>query len=91
MLRPSSGIFARSPALVASMVRRPTVSTLVRCLRNALRSKDDARLDPLALSRALRAQVGFELALLGELPGELRVTRPPPRLLSLAARAWKRS
>jgi len=81
------GIFARSPALVASMVRRPTVSTLVRCLRNALRSKDDARLDPLALSRALRAQVGFELALLGELPGALRVTRPPPRLLSLAARA----
>ena len=81
------GVFAKAPALAASLVRRPTVSTLVRCLRNALRSKDDARLDPLALSRSLRAQVGFELALLGELPGELVVTRPPPRLLSLAARA----
>jgi HEXXH motif-containing protein len=81
------GVFAKSPALAASLARRPTVSTLVRCLRNALRSNDDARLRPLGLSRALRAQVGFELALAGQLPGGLRVTRPPRRLLSLAARA----
>jgi hypothetical protein len=52
-----------------------------------VRSRDDARLKPFELSRALRAQVGFELALAGQLPDGLSVTRPPRRLLSLAARA----
>jgi len=79
-------LFVTAPAMMASLLRRPTVSTLVRCLRNALRPTGDGRLDPLALSRALRAQFGFELALLGQPAGELRVTRPPRRLVSLAAR-----
>lgn len=80
-------VFTKTPALAASLARRASVSTLVRCLRNAVRSRDDARLKPFELSRALRAQVGFELALAGQLPDGLSVTRPPRRLLSLAARA----
>lgn len=80
------GLFARSPGALASLLRRPTASVLVRCLRNSLRP-GGARASALPLARALRAQVAFELALAGALPEALRVTRAPSRLASLAARA----
>lgn len=79
-------LFTESPGAVASLLRRPTVSSLVRCLRNALRPEGD-RARALALARALRAQVAFELALVGALRDDLVVTRCPATLASLGARA----
>ncbi len=80
------GLFATNPGAVASLLRRPTVASVARCLRNALRPGGD-RAGALGLSRELRALVAFELALAGELRGELRVTRAPSKLASLGARA----
>ena len=78
-------LYARSPAAVASLLRRPTVSALARCLRNGLRP--DGNRDGLeSLARDLRALVGFELALAGAIPDTLQVSRPPARLASLGAR-----
>lgn len=79
------GLFAESPGAVASLLRRPTLSALVRCLRNALRPGGD-RARALDLSRALRAQTAFELALVGALRAPLTVSHPPATLASLGAR-----
>jgi HEXXH motif-containing protein len=79
-------LFAESPGAVASLLRRPTVSSVARCLRNALRPNGD-RARALDLARSLRALVAFELALADALPTELRVTRAPSTLTSLGARA----
>ena len=79
-------LFTASPGAVASLLRRPTVSSVARCLRNALRPDGD-RARALELSRSLRALVAFELALADALPTELRVTRAPSTLTSLGARA----
>lgn len=78
-------LYASQPGLVASLLRRPTVGTLARCLRRHLGPSGDPA-EALSISRALRATVGFELALMGALPGSLRVSRPPSRALSLGAR-----
>ena len=79
-------LFVESPGAVASLLRRPTVSSLARCLRNALRPDGDRARAP-DLARSLRALVAFELALAGALPTELRITRAPATLASLGARA----
>ncbi len=80
------GLFSSAPGAIASLLRRPTVSVLVRCLRNALRPNGD-RSQALPLARSMRAHVAFELALLGALREPLTVTRAPAVLSSLGARA----
>lgn len=72
-------VFA-APGLAASLVRRPTVGTLLRCLRKA--SAPDRAL---ALTRALRAQLAFELACLDALPEPLELTGLPGQVLSIPA------
>src|SRR5262245_17633160 len=67
-----------SPGALASVLRRPTVGALVRCVRN------ESRLDREALLVELAALVAFELALVGALPGPVRLRRAPARLLSIA-------
>lgn len=68
-----------TPGLAASIVRRPTVSTLLRCLRKA--STPDQNL---TLTRALRAQLVFELACLGALSGTVELEPlPQQQLLSI--------
>jgi HEXXH motif-containing protein len=79
-------LFTESPGAVASLLRRPTVSSVARCLRNALRPNGD-RDRALHLSRSLRALVAFELSIADALQTELRVTRAPSSLASLGARA----
>lgn len=75
-------LYTAQPGLVASLLRRPTVGTLVRCLRHHLGPEADPA-KALSLSRSLRATVSFELALLGALPIAQRVSQPPLELLSL--------
>ncbi len=70
------------PGALASLARRPTIATLVRCLRDR---RDPARTE--ALAAELAATVCFELALAGALPEPIRLSRLPTRLLSLASRA----
>jgi HEXXH motif-containing protein len=74
-------------AAVLSSLRSPTVGALLRSLRNELRRAaiDPARAE--AMLTDLSATLAFELALAGALDGELWLTRLPPRILSLAARA----
>lgn len=69
-----------APGLAASLVRRPTVGTLLRCLR-APSAPDRA----LALTRALRAQLAFELACLGALPEPVELGALPDQVLSIPA------
>jgi HEXXH motif-containing protein len=68
------------PGIAASLVRRPTVGTLLRCLRKPS-TPDHA----LALTRALRAQIAFELACLGALPTPIELGSLPDRVLSVPA------
>src|SRR5689334_2084837 len=68
-----------SPGALASVLRRPTVGALVRCLRN------ESRPDREALLGELWALVAFELALVGALPSPVRLKRAPARLLSIPA------
>ena len=75
-------LFASSPGLVASLLRRPTLGTLVRCLRKTIGSDREAALRHL---RTLRAQLAFELACLGALPGPVELRRLPDEVLSLPA------
>lgn len=82
-------LFTANPGALASLLRRPTVSVLVRCLRNALRPDGD-RTHALAHARSLRAQMAFELSLVGALSHELRVSCAPATLASLGARAMLR-
>lgn len=69
---------------VASLVRQPTVGTLVRCLRGA-GAPDVDQAAGVARFRELRAQVAFELARTGNLPEPLRVVRPSRSILSQGA------
>jgi len=69
-----------SPGLAASLVRRPTIGTLLRCLRKP-QTPDQA----LALTRALRAQLAFELACLGALPEPVELGSLPDQVLSIPA------
>ena len=74
-------------AAVLSALRSPTVGALLRSLRNELRRAAPERLRAEAMLVDLSATLALELALAGAVDGELRLTRLPPRILSLAARA----
>lgn len=67
------------PGIIASMLRRPSVSAPLRCLR-------DRRGDPNAVLAEVCGQVAFELALSGELTAPLELRHLPPRLVSLGQR-----
>lgn len=69
-----------APGLVASLVRRPTIGTLLRCLRKPQTIERD-----LALTRALRAQLAFELACLDALPTPIELGSLPDQVLSIPA------
>ena len=65
---------------LASALRRPTVSGLLRCLRGETAAGQEA------VFTELVAQLAFELALSRALPGQVRLPRVPSRLLSIPAR-----
>jgi len=69
-----------NPGAVASILRRPHASTLVRAMRSA--PAGDAH----ALAVELRATLAFDLAYLGVLPCAVTLRELPPRIVSLAAR-----
>lgn len=71
------GVPDRQSAL-ASVLRRPNVSALVRCAR-----VPDA--DPLLVSELI-ATIAVELAVLGALRSKVTLERPPARVVSLAGR-----
>lgn len=68
---------ARAPGALASAVRRPTVGTLIRCLRG----RPDA-----ALQGDLQATLALDLAVAGALEERVVVPEPPPRVLCLGPR-----
>ncbi|MDC0719659.1 aKG-HExxH-type peptide beta-hydroxylase [Nannocystis bainbridge] len=70
-------IAGRAPGALASAVRRPTIGTLIRCLRG--------RPDP-ALQGELLATLALELAVAGVLEDRCVVPQPPAEVLCLAAR-----
>jgi HEXXH motif-containing protein len=70
-------IAARAPGALASAVRRPTIGTLIRCLRG--------RPDP-ALQGELLATLALELAVAGVLEDRVQVPQPPREVLCLGAR-----
>jgi HEXXH motif-containing protein len=70
-------IAAHAPGPLASAVRRPTVGTLVRCLRG----RPDA-----ALQGELLATLALELAVAGALADPVVIPEPPGRVLCLGAR-----
>lgn len=73
-------VFKKSPGAVVSALRRPTVGALLRSLRgDALPRREQ-------VMRELLALFALELAVLGALPGPVRLPRFPERLLSLPAR-----
>lgn len=77
---------AGAPALL-SVLRSPTVSALVRGVRNELARPGGDRAHADATLAELCATLAFDLALAGAPLPPLRLTRLPPRILSLAARA----
>jgi HEXXH motif-containing protein len=77
--RTVDALFA-APGLAASLVRRPTVGTLLRCARKAATPAQTLR-----LTRALRAQVAFELACLDALPAPIELGSLPDQVLSIPA------
>ncbi len=77
--RTVDAIFA-APGLAASLVRRPTVGSLLRCLR-----KPSTPERTLGWTRALRAQLAFELACLDALPAPVELGSLPDQVLSIPA------
>ncbi len=77
-------LLAEHPGAVASLLRKPTVGVLVRCLRREVGPEGD-RVRALALFRELTAMVYLDLAVARALPGPVRLTHLPARLLSPAA------
>lgn len=75
-----SGTMRATPGALVSVLRRPTVSALIRCVRN------DSMAGREALFASLLAHMAFELALLGALPAPVRLRRVPAELLSITAR-----
>ncbi len=69
-----------TPGALVSVLRRPTVGALIRCVRN------DAHPGREAILVALLAQLAFALALEGALPAPVYLRRVPAQLLSLATR-----
>ena len=74
-----SATMRATPGALVSVLRRPTVSALIRCVRN------DSIPGREALFVALLAHLAFELALLGALPAPVRLRRVPAQLLSITA------
>ncbi|MDC0671757.1 aKG-HExxH-type peptide beta-hydroxylase [Nannocystis radixulma] len=70
-------IAAQAPGALASVVRRPTVGTLIRCLRG----RPDA-----AVQGELLATLALELAFAGVLEDRVMVPQPPAMVLCLGAR-----
>jgi HEXXH motif-containing protein len=77
---------AGAPALL-SVLRSPTVSALLRGVRNELARAQGDRAHADATLVELAAMLAFELALAGAPLPPLRLARLPKRILSLAARA----
>ena len=77
--RTVDALFA-APGLAASLVRRPTVGSLLRCLR-----KTSTPERTLGWTRALRAQLAFELACLDALPAPVELGSLPNQVLSIPA------
>lgn len=75
-----SATMRATPGALVSVLRRPTVSALIRCVRN------DSMAGREALFVSLLAHMAFELALLGALPAPVRLGRVPKELLSITAR-----
>jgi HEXXH motif-containing protein len=73
-------LLRESPGAVASLLRHPHVSTLLRALRTASAGKAQP------LASELIAFISFDLAWCGALPTSITLQRCPRRLLSLAAR-----
>jgi len=69
-----------APGALVSALRRPTVSGLLRCLRQEALPRREA------VFVELVAQLAFELAIAGVLPEPVRLRRVPSRLLSIPAR-----
>lgn len=69
-----------TPGLAASLVRRPTVGTMLRCLRKAATPAD-----ALSLTQTLRAQLAFELACLDALTTPVQLQTLPGHVLSIPA------
>lgn len=78
--------FRSAQGPLVSALRRPTVGALIRCARKALAGDGDVAQVPATL-RELRAVSLAELAAAGALHAPVRITRPPPRVLCLGARA----
>jgi HEXXH motif-containing protein len=76
-------VLAQDPGLVASVLRRPTVGTLVRCLRKDS-GPDADRVRGAQRFAELRALVALEFGLAGRLPRPVPVSAAP-RLLSQRA------
>ena len=74
-----SATMRATPGALVSVLRRPTVSALIRCARN------DSMAGREALFVSLLAHLAFELALLGALPAPVRLRRVPQELLSITA------
>jgi HEXXH motif-containing protein len=74
-----------APGAVVSALRLPTAGAPLRCARNVLDGAGDRAQLP-AWSRELRASVLADLAAQGALPEPVRLSRPPPRVLSPRAR-----
>ena len=80
LARLTSATMRATPGALVSVLRRPTVSALIRCARN------DSMAGREALFVSLLAHMAFELALLGALPAPVRLNRVPSQLLSITAR-----
>lgn len=76
----TSATMRATPGALVSVLRRPTVSALIRCVRNESMAGREA------LFVSLLAHMAFELALLGALPAPVRLRRVPKELLSITAR-----
>lgn len=71
------GLLRDAPGAVWSALRRPTIATLIRCMRGG----------HAGLGVELDATLAVELAIAGVLPETLRVPAPP-RIVCLGARRW---
>lgn len=67
----------RAPGAVASAVRRPTIGTLIRCLRGRVEER---------LQGELLATLALELAIAGVLEDRVVVPAPPPQVLGMGGR-----
>ncbi len=81
------GAGPRGAAALLNALRSPTVAALLRSIRNEVKKPGFQRAEVEPVLVELLAVLGFELGLAGVLDAPLCLTRSPPRLLSLQARA----